>query len=455
MCLLTLVRRPLYRRRDILLSMINQPSGNESKFKVAICGGGISGLCLAVILAQSPNITVAVYESASRFKEIGAGVMIWSRTWKILEALNLDSEFSQIAHAPPDGSMGVGFDYRRSDQRTEGFRFHLVQMPYGCIRFHRAHFLDVLVNHLPRGVAHFGKRVVEYEYTNEKHLGEITLLFADGTKDTCNVLVGCDGVKSTIRSQLYREEYLSQPPNSVPNYDPVFTGTIAYRGLVPVEQLCRANKPVHRTVETPMMYCGKGKHVVSYSISQGSLVNVVTFASEPEKEGTEYCGDWVSQCSQAELLDCYDGWEPEVADLLKCVETPSRWALHHLRPLPYYVRGRVALIGDAAHAMAPHQGAGAGQAIEDAFVLGKLLMTATASTLEEACKAYENIRLPLANAVLRGSQESGGMYEFNSEYGDDYAQLGPAIEHQWDWIALRTPEEDVERALKCYHSLVS
>ncbi len=88
-------------------------------------------------------------------------------------------------------------------------------------------------------------------------------------------------------------------------------------------------------------------------------------------------------------------------------------------------------------------------------MLGKLLMTATASTLEEACKAYENIRLPLANAVLRGSQESGRMYEFNSEYGDDYAQLGPAIERQWDWIDKRTPEEDAEHALKCYQSLVS
>ncbi len=125
----------------------------------------------------------------------------------------------------------------------------------GCIRFHRAHFLDVFVNHLPRRVAHFGKRVISYEYDNEKNLGNITLLFADGTKDTCNVLVGCDGVKSTIRSQLYREEYLSQPPDSIPNYDPVFSGTIAYRGLVPVEELRGANKPTHCTVANPMMVC--------------------------------------------------------------------------------------------------------------------------------------------------------------------------------------------------------
>ncbi|KAK0504812.1 FAD/NAD-P-binding domain-containing protein [Armillaria luteobubalina] len=414
------------------------------KFKVAICGGGISGLCLAVLLCQDPNIQVDMYESASRFAEIGAGVMIWSRTWKIFESIGLAEDFSRIAHSPPDGSIGVGFDYRRSDQADEGFRFHLVEMAYGCIRFHRAHFLDVLVNRLPPGVAHFGKRLAAYSEDSEA--ATVTLNFADGTTETCDLLVGCDGIKSTVRKQMFAEEG---------GHDPVFTGSIAYRGLIPVSALC-SNGVAHRTVSTPMMYCGKNKHIVSYSISQGSIVNVITFRSEPEKEGSTYPDTtWVTECSRQELLSCYAGWEPEVVEMLKLIETPTRWVLHHLRPLPYFVKSRVVLVGDAAHAMSPHQGAGAGQAIEDAFVLAHLLKKSTSSTLHVACEAYQHVRQPLANRVLHGSYESGMMYEFASEFGDDYHRLGPAIERQWAWIDETEPVEDLKRAEEYFESLLS
>ncbi|KAF8829058.1 hypothetical protein HHX47_DHR3001151 [Lentinula edodes] len=81
---------------------------------VPISGGGISGLCLAVALSRCPNIQVQVYEATDRFKEIGAGVMIWARTWKILELLGLGSAFSKIAHSPPDGSIGMCSVYRHT-----------------------------------------------------------------------------------------------------------------------------------------------------------------------------------------------------------------------------------------------------------------------------------------------------------------------------------------------------
>ncbi|KAK7472656.1 hypothetical protein VKT23_000769 [Stygiomarasmius scandens] len=418
-------------------------------------GGGISGLCLAVALtSRCPDINVELFEAFDRFKEIGAGIMIWSRTWKILESMGLTSEFSKIAHAPPDGSLGTGFDYRRSDQPQEGFRFHLVQMPYGCIRFHRAHFLDVFVDHLPTNVAHFKRRLSSYSQPESG--GPIHLKFSDNTTSTCDILVGADGIRSTIRAQMYQEASAKDArPELLDFINPVYTGTTTYRGLIPIGSP-DSLPPNHRAISDPMMYCGKGKHVVSYSIAKGDIVNVVTFTSDITKEGTQYeDGEslWVTECPQQELLDCYANWEPEVEQLLKKIEKPTRWAIHHLRPLPFYVDGRVVLIGDAAHAMSPHQGAGAGMAIEDAFVLARVLEHATPSTLNSALEAWQRVRLPFGNHVLKGSYESGVMYEFNSDMGDNYEILGPAIEKQWHWIGETTPEEEVARAMEYYREL--
>ncbi|KAJ3778671.1 FAD/NAD-P-binding domain-containing protein [Lentinula raphanica] len=421
------------------------------KFRVAICGGGISGLCLAVALSRCPGIQVDVYEATDRFKEIGAGVMIWARTWRILEILGLGPAFSKIAHAPPSGSIETGFDFRRSDQPEEGFRYHLVQMPFGCIRFYRVDFLDVFVDALPPGIAHFGMRLVSYSQNVETR--EISLGFSNGHSTTCDLLAGCDGIKSTIRAQMYTEAAERLRDDTLLKFiDPVWTGTIAYRGLIPVERL-----PLdHRSIASPMMYCGKSKHVVSYSISRGNVVNVVTFASKPESEGSLYSEDtWVTHCPQQELLDCYAGWEPEVEQLLSQIDNPTRWAIHHLRPLPFFVEGRVALLGDACHAMAPHEGAGAGQAIEDAFILAALLEQTTIEDIPLALEAYQRVRLPFANHVLKGSYQSGMLYEFDSDYGEDYANLGSAIEKQWDWVEKPSPEEERLRALEYFHDLAS
>ncbi|KAL5523639.1 hypothetical protein ACEPAG_7812 [Sanghuangporus baumii] len=419
----------------------------EPKLRVAICGGGISGLCLAVALSKYANVDFHVYEAAERFKEIGAGVMIWTRTWTILELMGLSEEFSKTAHAPPDGSLGVGFDYRKSDQPSEGFRFHLVEVPHGCIRFHRADFLDVFVNNLPKGAASFDKRLSSYSAQGD----DIHLDFHDGSKATCDLLIGCDGIKSIVRKHLFEMLSNDGEQELLDVIEPTFTGTMAYRALIPVGRL-PSNKDgtLHSSLQRPMMHCGKSKHIVSYSISRGSIVNVVALTSDPQKENTVFDGPWVTPCSKEEVQKCYCDWEPEVQTLLQCIEKPTKWAIHQLKPLPTYVSRNVALAGDAAHGMAPHQGAGAGQAIEDAYVLAKLLGNplATREALALVLLAYEHVRRPMANAVLQGSRDSGLMYEFNYPgLGDHYGALGPVIQSQWDWVWATHPDEEVARGL--------
>lgn len=82
-----------------------------------------------MFLANSSNLEVKVYEAAGQFKEIGAGVILWARTWRIMQEMGLADQFAKFAHATPSSKMGVGFDYRKSDQPEEGFRFQLVDMP--------------------------------------------------------------------------------------------------------------------------------------------------------------------------------------------------------------------------------------------------------------------------------------------------------------------------------------
>lgn len=124
----------------------------------------------------------------------------------------------------------------------------------GCIRFHRAQFLDVLVDHLPQGVAHFGKRLVSYRTTEHDDSTETELLFADGSVTTCDVLIGCDGIKSVVRKQML-EDHVREggDPRLLDHIEPVWSGSIAYRGLIPVGQVIRADGVEHRTIQSPMM----------------------------------------------------------------------------------------------------------------------------------------------------------------------------------------------------------
>ena len=119
-------------------------------------------------------------------------------------------------------------------------------MPDGCIRFHRAHFLEVLLRHLPEGVAHFGKRLTSYKEASQG----VFLNFADGTSTSCDLLVGCDGIKSTIRKQMYEQEVIKGKPYLEEFVEPTWSGTMIYRALVPAERLaniCKGRR--HRVMD--------------------------------------------------------------------------------------------------------------------------------------------------------------------------------------------------------------
>ncbi|KAG2130017.1 hypothetical protein BD769DRAFT_1666951 [Suillus cothurnatus] len=390
-------------------------SSGSPKFRVAICGAGIGGLVLAITIGKfaGRDIPIDIYEAHDAITTAGAGITLWPRTVEIMKELGMYEEMSRIVTKTPSANHGP--IYRKSDAPEGGFEwFHQIFEPYGPSQMHRQHLVDILKRHVSSScTVHFNKRLTGYDTQSP---GSLVLHFADNSTATTDVLVGADGIHSAVRKTLF--ETLIGPgivdPSKTRHYsDPSWTGTLVYRTIVPVEKLSEMY-PNNVALKGFMFFCGKGKHIVSYPVSQGMHINIVAFVSDEQKVGTPFEGRWVSDVSPEELEKVYQDFEPDVKHLLKCTEKLSRWALHVVNELPLFTCDRVALIGDASHAMTPHFGAGAGQSMEDAFVLGRLLAhpLTTLSKVPAALKTYQDVRLPIAQSIARGSEHMGNIYQF-------------------------------------------
>lgn len=122
----------------------------------------------------------------------------------------------------------------------------------GCIRFHRAQFLDAFVNHLPEGIAHFGRRLLSY--TSHEDGQSIEMTFADGSLEYCDVLIGCDGIKSMVRKQMLERKDADGLPGLRRFVEPVWSGITAYRGLISSSAFSKdSNGHLHSATQRPMM----------------------------------------------------------------------------------------------------------------------------------------------------------------------------------------------------------
>ncbi|KAG6901681.1 hypothetical protein C0995_009236 [Termitomyces sp. Mi166 len=145
--------------------------------------------------------------------------------------------------------------------------------------------------------------------------------------------------------------------------DPVWSGTNAYRALILSDDLRRI-APDHKVYTRPTQYLGKNGYIIAYPVAHGKYINFVACISRHDLEYSLFDGPWFLPVDRVEFAGHFSGWESEVQQLISCVKQPFRWAIHTIKPLPSFVSGNVAVLGDAAHAMTPHQGSGAGQAIE-------------------------------------------------------------------------------------------
>ena len=352
---------------------------------IAVVGGGIGGLFAAnALLAR--GFDVAVYEQAPALGEVGAGVFLTPNSVRQLKRVGLLPAVEKYG-----ARVGTGSHYFRHD----GAPIAPVQVMddagwNATFGMHRADLVELLAAALPNGVVHTGHRATGFEQSGEK----ARLAFANGASAEADIVVAADGIHSEIRQFV------------VPPSRPVFHGSVAYRGVLPARAI--PDWPTDRW----LMWLGKSKHFLTFPVRSGELINYVGFvpADAEMKESWSAPGD--PDVLRAE----FQGWEPRIGALLAQVQTTFRWALYDREPLPVWTKGRLTLLGDAAHPMLPHLGQGANQSIEDGMALATILAKADRSNVASALHAYERLRRERVAAVQRGARENG--MRLDSHYAD-------------------------------------
>ncbi|KAF6760803.1 FAD/NAD(P)-binding domain-containing protein [Ephemerocybe angulata] len=440
-----------------------------AKFHVAICGGGIGGLAAAVALSRFPDIEVSVFEAAKEFTEVGAGIGVWPRVWKLLAYLGLDDDLASISATKPTQDEVDTFIFRKADQ-PEGLDFYKLRSRGTLLRYHRPDVLQVLIDNLPAHCKTYFNRRLQ-TYTQDRAKGTVQLVFSDGSTETCNVLIGSDGIKSSVRRTMLTNKSeeaaskgkLEDAERFMQLIEPTWTGIVAYRALIPTQRLQdykdahpEMNIRIPQTNSTPIMYMGQHINVVVYPISSGKLINIGAFHAKPELAGTNFPGPWVETIPNDELLAAHDGWEPELQAILRCAYTPSRWAVHMAQPLESWVDGNVALLGDSAHAMSPQQASGAGQAIEDAYLLATLLghRLTRIENINQVLNIYSDVRVPVATEVQHRSLVNGSYFGLQLEgldstrEHDRLHEIGDAVVENWNWAWATTLDPSISEAVK-------
>jgi len=339
--------------------------------KIAIIGAGLGGLTAAIAMRRAGH-DVRIYEQAAALGDAGAGITITPNAWKGLASLGLsdalvaaaDEVPQQAIRAHDTGASILAIPRGATTIATYG-------APYAML--HRADLHALLVEAAGRDCIDLATTVTD-----------VNAIDADA-------VIAADGLKSLVRSTVFG------------NPAARFTGHVAWRGLVPADELAPAAATPGSTV-----WAGPGRIFVRYPIRHGATINLVglTRTDEWAAEG------WSNRVTMAAWLAQYDGWHDDVTSAIRATHDDSRiaWGLFAREPLPTWISGRVALLGDAAHPMLPFMGQGAAMAIEDGVILGRAF-TAT-SCVADALSLYERVRKPRTDFIQHQSALGADRLQF-------------------------------------------
>ncbi|WP_321962459.1 alpha/beta hydrolase fold domain-containing protein [Paraburkholderia sp. J7] len=344
--------------------------------KVVIAGGGIGGLTTALALLHQ-GIEPIVLERAPQLTEVGAGVQIAANGTIVLRELGLERAVASVATVP------AGFDYL---ELSTGRRLYYAPLGkeaearYGALLYniHRADLIDLLAKALPPGVVRLGAECESVSQDEES--AWVTL--KNGEVIRGDVVIGADGIHSAVRTALRGPE------------EKQFANILMWRSLIPADRLEGLNLPVAGN-----NWFGVGRNIVSYWVRK-DLYSIL--ASVPATEVSRE--SWTQSGDVEQLRRSFEGCEPTVQKMLAQVDSTFITGMYHRDPIESWTTGRIALLGDAAHAMVPYLAQGACQSIEDAWVLATCLKNHGSAGVQDALLEYERRRQPRTKRIQAGAR---------------------------------------------------
>jgi len=358
---------------------------------VMIAGAGLGGLTAAAVLLQR-GYRVRVYEQAATLGEIGAGIQISANASRVLHALELEPRLAAAAVTP------AAFHYRLY---SNGDLLHEIPLGeaherrYGA-KYYHLHRAD-LHSVLAAKVLELDPQAIVLEAAAQRFVetrDSVTLTFADGRSASGDLLIGADGIKSTIRAQVLGAS------------NATFTGYVSWRALVPASRL-----PANFMERVCTNWVGPAAHVIAYYLRRGEIVNFVGLVEDDAWRDES----WTVRAPWERLKADFAPWNPTVQTLIDAMDKDQcyRWAMYDRAPVSGWSTAHVTLLGDAAHPTLPFMAQGAAMAIEDGMVLARAL-EATPS-IARALELYERSRRERTARIQIGSSELGQLYHLRTE----------------------------------------
>ena len=348
--------------------------------RIIVTGAGIGGSVLALALEQA-GMDYVVLEQAPALTEVGAGIQLSPNGVRILEWLGLADDLARYGVEPGGHQLR---DWKSGDIVLETPLKSLVKNEFGAAYYHahRADLIASLSRRLNPDRLRLNAKVVAVSQQdgqeNDQGDSRVSAVMEDGSVERGDVLIAADGIHSVVRNQVFNPEA------------PRPSGYLAWRGMVDTD------KAAHLGIErqsTAVM--GPRLSIVFYYVSGGAKLNWIAIGASGARgeDGTQE--SWSQTASKADLQKAFEGWYPHARGLVDLTDELFVTALYDREPLPTWIDGRIALMGDAAHAMLPYHAQGAVQSIEDAWVLARCLQLGQGSNPDDPSAAllkYESLR---------------------------------------------------------------